>query len=169
MGDLVIFKKTGKEWNYGKIVGRVDERSYIICDSFGNFYRRNRRFIAKTKNSSFNASDLLFEENIRHNVANPDNFKEIQIVPPQWPVTENRNRGIEPNYCTVEEPVISDGENVMHESSSEDYETAGSTGSETGSDSEHETPTPVVDSPETNLSRFGRAIRPPRRYGWTDR
>lgn len=35
MGDLVIFKKNGNEWNYGTIVGNVNNRSYIIrvmCD-----------------------------------------------------------------------------------------------------------------------------------------
>lgn len=60
VNDLIIFKKSGKEWNYGTIVGKVNDRSYIIRDSFDNHFRRNRRFIAKTKNIGFNSSDLLY-------------------------------------------------------------------------------------------------------------
>ena len=67
-GDLVIFKKNGKEWNYGTIVGNVNGRSYIIRDNLENYFRRNRRFIAKTKNNEVNGEELMFEESIRCNV-----------------------------------------------------------------------------------------------------
>ena len=60
-----MFKKCGKEWNYGKIVSAFNKRSYIIRDTFDNYFRRNRRFIRKTKNGDFNASELLFEENVK--------------------------------------------------------------------------------------------------------
>lgn len=60
----------GKEWHYGKVVGTVNGRSYIIRDSFDNYFRRNRRFIAKTQNNDFNASDLCFEENIKSGKSN---------------------------------------------------------------------------------------------------
>lgn len=83
MDDLVIFKKSGKEWHYGKIVAKFSDRSYIIKDSFDNHFRRNRRFIAKTKKEDFNASDLLFEENIKSGQdVFSNNLKEIQIVNP---------------------------------------------------------------------------------------
>lgn len=50
-GERIVFKKNGKElWHYGKIVKNVNERSYIVVDNYNNYYRRNRRFIAKTKN-----------------------------------------------------------------------------------------------------------------------
>lgn len=65
LGDLVIFKKNGKEWNYGTIVGNFNDKSYIVKDHFENHYRRNRRFIAKTVNGGFTKGDLLFEENVR--------------------------------------------------------------------------------------------------------
>lgn len=78
LNDLVIFKKNNKEWHYGKIVGIVNDRSYIIQDTFQNHFRRNRRFTAKTKNNEFNASDLLFEENVKS--GHLDNAPEIQII-----------------------------------------------------------------------------------------
>lgn len=91
VGDLVIFKKNGKEWHYGTIVAKFNDRSYIIKDSFDNHFRRNRRFIAKTVNADFNASDLLYEENLISQDGNATNsFKEIQIVdPPRVACTEN--------------------------------------------------------------------------------
>lgn len=103
VGDLVIFQKKGKEWHYGYISSIVNDRSYIVCDSIGNCYRRNRRFIAKTKNSIVDSSDLLFEENIKKvctsqssnsyynncNSNNDNNCKEISIVVP--PNREDRS------------------------------------------------------------------------------
>ena len=48
----------------GVVVKRVNERSYVIRDNFGNCFRRNRRLITRTDNINFNASDLLYEENV---------------------------------------------------------------------------------------------------------
>lgn len=83
VGDRVIFEKNGRECNYGRIVGNVNGRSYIVRDAFENFFRRNRRFIARTENNNFNASEMLFEEHIKRNIDNAmNNFKEIQTAPP---------------------------------------------------------------------------------------
>lgn len=154
VGDLVIFKKTGKEWHYsGTIVAIFNDRSYIIRDGFNNHFRRNRRFIAKTQNRDFNASDLLFEENIRNHVDNPDNFRPIQIVPPID--GDNIDRGIEPLDCEVDEPlpVLNEG------TASYEYQTAGSSGSETESET-------TINEPDVRMTRSGRISRPPQRYGW---
>lgn len=78
LGDLIIFKKSGKQWHYGKIIGNVNNRSYIVQDSLDNYFRRNRRFIARTQNDDFNASDLVFEENVKSGYLN--NLPEIQIA-----------------------------------------------------------------------------------------
>lgn len=43
--DNVMFKKSEKEWCYGTIVLKVNNRSYIIRNSFDHEYRRNRRHI----------------------------------------------------------------------------------------------------------------------------
>lgn len=159
VGDLVIFKKNGKEWHYGTIVASFNDRSYIIKDSFNGHFRRNRRFIAKTQNKDFNASDLLFEENIRRNVENPDNYKPIQIVPPIIDENEQGNVGqaIGPVDCDVEEqlPVLNDST-----ASSDDYQTAGSSGSEA------EPENIITIKPDVRRTRSGRVSRPPQRYGW---
>lgn len=166
LGDLVIFKKNGKEWNYGTIVGNVSGRSYIIKDNFDNHFRRNRRFIAKTKNNEVNGGEVMFEENIRSNVACPDALKPIKIVPPLGRnVQADDNDGIEPIDCNVDEP----GLPVLNDShsSSNDYQTAGSSDSEAESASDQETPEPmIVNEPDILRTRSGRVSRPPQRYGW---
>lgn len=48
VGDTVIFKKEGKEWNNGQIIRQVNSRSYVVQDVDGNHFRRNRRLIVKT-------------------------------------------------------------------------------------------------------------------------
>lgn len=117
-GDLVIFKKkNGKEWHYGKIVAAFNDRSYIIKDSFDGYLRRNRRFIAKTKNENFNASDLLFEQNISKQNNSPDSLRESQIVVPShsnWNennVNTDNSAMVEissnTNSCDIDEPVLS--------------------------------------------------------------
>lgn len=84
VGDLVIFKKEGKEWHYGSIVEIVNDRSYIIKDSFDNHFRRNRRFIARTNNRNFNTSDLLHEANVKYSSNHiTGGLKETEVVAPQ--------------------------------------------------------------------------------------
>ena len=36
----------------------------MIRDNFGNCFRRNWRLITRTENINFNASDLLYEQNV---------------------------------------------------------------------------------------------------------
>lgn len=92
LGDLVIFKKNGKEWHYGKIVGIVNDRSYIIKDAF-----------ARTKNEDFSASDLMYEENVKS--GNLDNLPEIQIVKPSDNATNEMQNG-QTNDVIVDEPEL---------------------------------------------------------------
>lgn len=163
VGDLVIFKKTGKDWHHGTIMGNVNDRSYIIQDSFGNYYRRNRRFIAKTTRNDFNASDLLYEEHIRKNVINaPESLREIQIVPP--PVRgEHDTSGNEPTNCEVEDELLPVAlENT--DSSDGEFVSAGSGESEAESENGNETPSPSGQEPNVTRSRSGRIIRPPKRF-----
>lgn len=165
VGDLVIFKKNGKEWHYGKIVGLVNDRSYIIKDAFDNHFRRNRRFIARTKNEDFNAGDLLFEENIKSGYSN--NLPEIQIARPIVNFNEPiQNEETPMNIVIADEPELPVEVEIQdyHNSSSE-YETAGSDDSDTNMGSETEIiPEPVIT--DTYRTRSGRAVRPPQRYDW---
>lgn len=165
VGDLIIFKKNSREWNYGTIIGNVNGRSYIIRDSFDNHFRRNRRFIARTKNNGFNASDLLFEENIRsnvnHNNNNLENLKEIRIV---TPTNNERIEDTTQENCEANEPelpVVVDVDTSV--SLANEDETAGSYGS--GAESEREIVSPPVTR-EFRTTRSGRVVRPPVRYGY---
>lgn len=159
MNELVIFKKNGKEWNYGTVASKVNDRSYIIKDSFNNFFRRNRRFIAKTKNSGFSASDLIFEENVKTNKeCNLEKMKEIKIVPPV-----KQSITIPENICEAKEPqlpvAVESNESVF----SDEYETAGSGDSETDeSVSNNEIELNLNNEPYR--TRSGRTVRPPIRY-----
>lgn len=161
LGDLVIFKKNGKEWHYGKIVGIVNDRSYIIKDAFDYHFRRNRRFIARTKNEDFSASDLMYEENVKS--SNLDNLPEIQIVKPSDNVTNEMQNG-QTNDVIVNEPELPAEEQYDYLSS--EYETAGGESSEASSDSEAEMIAEPIIEDNTRRTRSGRAIRPPQRYGW---
>lgn len=166
IGDTVIFKKNSKEWNYGKIIGDVNGKSYIIRDSFDNNFRRNRRFIAKSTNTGFNASELLFDENVRtsQNASN-DQLEEIQIVSPSSQVP---NVNDDSEQCEVNEPELS-AVDIDTKVSSDVFETAGSNGS--GSKSESNSDAPLIASIPVAPQRFyttrsGRAVKPRKLYGF---
>lgn len=190
-GDLVIFKKNGKEWHYGKITGTVNDRSYIIKDSFDNYFRRTRRFIAKTNNDDFNASDFVLEDNIK--VSGWHNLPEIQIVPDkklvnnqsnncnnQSGIVYRNNNYIDQKYnnnqdtattnpidtVIADEPKLSaEHENEGPHNSPSDYETAESDESDANVGSESGAiPEPGVRG--HYRTHYGRAVRPPQKYGW---
>lgn len=144
----------------------MNGRSYIIRDNCDNYFRRNRRFIAKTRNDNFNASEMLFEEHIKRNVTSvPDGLKEIEIVPPPGHIeVGNKDEGNDSNDRVVDEPEMPDDADSPA-SSADDYETAGSSGSEAESNIEQEAPAPIVTEPNTFRTRSGRVVRPPVRYG----
>lgn len=58
VGDSVMFKKNSKQWFYGKIVRNINDRSCLLTDNIGNFYRRNRKFIINA-DSSNNLDDII--------------------------------------------------------------------------------------------------------------
>lgn len=93
----------------------------------------------------------------------PDGLREIEIVPPRGHVEthDDSDGDNESDDHGVEEPKMPDG----LVSWSEDYETAGSSGSEAESDVEQLAPAPVADEPDAYRTRSGRAVRPPVRYG----
>lgn len=148
-------------------MGIVNDRSYIVKDSFDNYYRRNRRFIARTNNVNFNASDLMYEENIKnnHNHNNLEKLKEIQIVPSPGGLNDSTN-------CEANENVLLDMNKTLNESSSDDYETADSSDSEAGvinpelNNSQNTVEPELLTQPNIVKTRSGRTSRPPKRYGW---
>lgn len=66
------------------MVGDVNGRSYIVKGSFDNHFRRNRRFITRTKNTGFDVGEMLLEENVLvdKEMAYWNGLRRIQIVPP---------------------------------------------------------------------------------------
>lgn len=159
LGDLIIFKKSGREWHYGKIIGIFNERSYLIQDSFKHTFRRNRRFIAKAHNSDFHTSDMLFEENIRNRYS--EELKEIQVIKP----TNKPNNEIVPvhnDICEADESELTAG--IHNDTSSDEYETAGSDVSE--AENEIEIELPLANNEGPYRTRSGRIVKPPVRYGF---
>lgn len=100
--DQIIFKKNGKEWHYGKVARRVSDRSYIVVDNIGNFYRRNRRHIAKANHNDINTSEMLYEEHIDQYL----NSNESKVVPPA-------NQGI---LLTANDECFTEADRSLHES-----------------------------------------------------
>ncbi|XP_055591841.1 uncharacterized protein K02A2.6-like isoform X1 [Uranotaenia lowii] len=162
IGEKVIFRKNAKEWHYGIVYRIVNERSYVIKDYIGNFFRRNRRFIAKTQNSGFDSSDILFEDHLAKLVNN--NEKQIQIVP-----LPNQSS---PENLAVEPEVIVKVENESPNTSIyfDAYED-----SENSYDVKLEVdPIPDIDplmldtsihnDHQSYKTRSGRVVRPPKRY-----
>lgn len=169
VGDLVIFKKNGKDWHYGTIVAIFNDRSYIVRDGFDNYFRRNRRFIAKTKNSDFNASDLCYEENVKSGSLN--DLPEIRIVKPTTDNVRQNNRNVSQQnenpteIVIVDEPELSAEPIIEQDYSSSEYETAGSDGSEASGGSDNDISIEPANE-EHYRTRSGRIVRPPKRYGW---
>lgn len=163
----VIFKKNSKEWNYGTIVGDVNGRSYVIKDNFDYYFRRNRRFIAKTKNNELDPGELLLEEGA---LTDKRGHEPVQahVVPPG---EQSMNIGRNDTNNEVNGAELSVVDNDVSVSSSEEYDTADSNVSESESDTEpaqQSVNVPPVQpvQQETRVSRYGRVIRPRQMYGF---
>lgn len=158
LGETVIFKKNGKEWNYGKIVGKVNDRSYIIRDGLGYHFRRNRRFMARTQNNGIEPSELLYEEAIGRNDQSGREEGVLVVQPGLSEATRN-------NFdCEVDESELPVDFGTHESFTSDEYETAGSNDSEAEGDVQTEANIEPVNVPYH--TRSGRAVRPPQRYGW---
>lgn len=169
IGDKIIFKKNGNEWNYGIITGNINNRSYIVRDNFNNNYRRNRRFIAKTVHSEFNPSDLVFEDNIRVNISdnNLNNLVEINIVPPS--VNNSANNSLENSLNNSLDDSIDDNNYVTADESEVSMEPNQLDQSFDGTivpESMVEENANISPTDDYYHTRSGRAVRPPKRYGF---
>lgn len=165
IGDKVIFKKNSKEWNYGTIVGDVNGRSYVVRDNFDYHFRRNRRFIAKTKNNELDPGELLLEEGALTDKSGHGPIQ-VHVVPPGEPPINIGHNDTNDEVNEAELSVIDN--DVPASSSSEEYDTADSNVSESESDTEP-AQLPVNEPPpqqETGVSRYGRVRRPRQMYGF---
>lgn len=81
--NKVIFKKNSK-WCYGKIVGQVNDHSFLVLDiSTGQIFRRNRRHLAVTLNSKEDilddTDDIKYSNNSSNAVPNGGLVDEAEI------------------------------------------------------------------------------------------
>lgn len=155
LGDRIIFKKTDKKWYYGKIVQNINGRSYVIKDNNNNYFRRNRRFIVKSKNS-VSDPEMLFEEGISHCNENLplctprlERNDERESVAPSCSLNENR--------MPVTREAISNDETVtITENNSNTLERDEAMDAGTSS------------SQPYYQTRSGRLVIPPKLYGFHD-
>lgn len=108
-GDRIMFKKDSKEWKYGNIVKKVNDRSYIVVDSFGNQLRRNRRFITKTVNNDYDSSELLYEDDVTNY---RDNIERSTVNTPD----ESSSSGGGSDSCLTYDEDIRQGSKITDQS-----------------------------------------------------
>lgn len=162
VGDKVIFKKNGKEWHYGQVTRKVNARSYIIKDYFGNHFRRNRKFISNSQNEGFHASDQPFEDH-------QDQPQPPPIVPAHLHNTDNNvNEQVRTEQST---PQVERDQSLAGSPNSSIYFDA----DQDSFESDNETHLNLTDngsiSPPNRddhnvpyRTRSGREVRPPSRY-----
>lgn len=169
IGDSVIFKKNGKEWHYGQIVRIVNSRSYVVRDGFGNHFRRNRRFIAKTRNGGPNANELDYEDHIAKYLNRPDRPARV-IVPSYLCVSRSTPDQPPPVNLDFQEGERSEPQSpdtsLSLEADPESFYTASD--SESPIDVDLSNAMSESDSDDTSRSvpyktRSGRVVRPPNR------
>ncbi|XP_055585261.1 uncharacterized protein K02A2.6-like [Uranotaenia lowii] len=105
-GETVIFKKNSREWHYGQITRNVNNRSYIIQDDNGSYFRRNRRFIKKSQNRGFDPSEALYEEHLQK-ALNRNEQKELLEPPVVQQETHCSNRRQAPESSIIPSPEYS--------------------------------------------------------------
>ena len=165
VGDLIMFKKNGKDWCYGTIVSKFNKRSYIVRDNFNNEYRRNRRLITITKNNFINTSDMLYENYFKKfpyvNNYSQEASKKLNItVPPlENKITNSDDINLTHQAdCSVTAPAVANyDENTEHDTLNQSQETRLSNNNE-----------PLLATKTPDTRRSSRQIKKPNRYGeWT--
>lgn len=155
-GQKVMFRKNSKDWRYGVVVRKVNSRSYVVKDGFGNHFRRNRRFLLPTLNSEVNPGELLLEDNIPPNSV--DSQSKRVVSPPienVSPVPGSNHRPFQ-NDDTAGFDNNTNEPNVLRFSDSE-----------SDTDSFHSFSSQSSDPPSNSppVTRSGRVVVPPNRYG----
>lgn len=177
IGDRVIFKKNGKEWYYGKIARKRSDRSYIIVDDSGSYFRRNRRHISNAHSGSTNLDESLRGEHVnRHfshtkegmNVMHPNirNGASHDRAPTDNGLGSNSDRSM-----VVDEPVF-EGSSVSDNGDASPIENSHSGMYHEAMQSYESILEPAEFAPTITgtpyVTRTGRTVNPPSRYGdWT--
>lgn len=79
--EIVLFKKN-QLWEKGKVIDKYNDRSYIVKDSYGNEFRRNRKLINKTNIpfNNFNENFELIYEDVFDEIKN-NSSDDITLLP----------------------------------------------------------------------------------------
>lgn len=153
-GDRVMFKKKGKEGNYGRTVRNLSDRSYLVADNFNNHFRRNRRFISKTNNNVINTSDLMLEEGLVESSSNVNPAENCEKNIQRMNNSQNISGAGAPSLDS----------SINSEQGSSLYDTA-----ESGTESDERGVSDEQGGPPLEVrTRSGRVIKPRQMYGdWT--
>lgn len=170
IGDNVIFKKNGREWHYGKIVRIVNRRSYVVRDTFGNHFRRNRRFIARTQNEGSNSSELLYEKHIEKYLNRPDNPAKVIMSPSRCSERSKQDQEFNGNFELQDvgkSASQSPDSSLYLDNDHDSFYSAAADGSDTSTDVEPTTT--MSESVELSVdtpykTRSGRVVYPPKRF-----
>lgn len=148
VNDKVLFLKNNK-WHYGIIIKKYNNRSYIVKDSNGNTYRRNRRFMVNTKNE---------EENICYDYI--DEYSNEQN-------TNVNNNNVNYNQSNVDNNNNDDtllvSENVNISRSDSDVSVYEEADNVSMTETSTEVTSPQVEEPY--VTRTGRSVQRPHLYG----
>ncbi|XP_055623431.1 uncharacterized protein K02A2.6-like [Toxorhynchites rutilus septentrionalis] len=166
VGDRVLFKKNSKEWHYGQIVRDVNGSSFVVRDNFENHFRRNRRFITQTTNNELNTSELLTEDDLpeqQHlSVPSPSNHNHSKSNGGPSEISVSGKTSANPrsrdSFGALDD-LFPSGEVTARPSSSSTQNLHDSLQSHHSS---QDALSPVV-SPR--VTRSGRTVIPPKRYG----
>lgn len=63
VGQTILFQKNNS-WNIGKILEEVNDRSYLLTDTFGSTFRRNRIFLKETSLPFKYKTSQLYDYNL---------------------------------------------------------------------------------------------------------
>lgn len=137
--DSVLFLKNN-EWVYGTIINKYNNRSYIIKDENGNTFRRNRKYVITTKNGIKN--EIIDEDVIDNSLSNKNENVNIN--------QNNNNNSDKPSNEMLSQSNYGDnmGENTTINVNNN---------------------TSATTNDQTYVTRFGRIVREPQRYGeWVE-
>lgn len=155
-GQKIMFRKNSRDWHYGIVIRKVNNRSYVVKDSFGNHFRRNRRFLSPTVNSEVNPGELLLDDDMPTNIVDSE-FKRV-VSPP----TENVIVMPQNNHSR-----LYGDDNSEHCNVSNEPEFLGFSDPESDIDSFHSFSSHSSNSHSNSpqVTRSGRVVVPPNRYG----
>lgn len=161
-GQTVMFRKNSKDWCYGTVVRKVNDRSFVVKDSFGNHFHRNRRFLSSTTNTAAHPEYASLEDHAP--VQTPDSQLKRVVSPPKSPLRAVTRNSLDHGLPNVSYPPV---DNSEYHSDTSESDFLGFSEPESDSNSFYSFSSQSSDLPSHPplSTRSGRMIVPPDRYG----